>query len=142
MALGILVILALVLLVFLTVIPLYNRRTDRVAKLLPSGAWGHACVDPIEPRRWRVIVVDSNGIRILGRRGQSIRGWGWAQIESATPGPVTTTGALMGHTGLVLGLADGSTVGALLPSRSTFRYPPEVLSEALREIRRRQPHSS
>ena len=137
LALGVLVGLVVVVFLFATVIPLYNRRADDIAKLSPPGAWAHTCVDPTAPRAWRAVIVDDIGLRIVGSRGRPVHAWPWTQITSASLGPVMPAGAVIEHKGLVLHLTTGTNVGLLLPSRSTLSYPSEILSEALTQVHAR-----
>jgi hypothetical protein len=72
---------------------------------------------------------------LRGIKHDVVAQWPWGQIVEAVEGPVRPFEALVSHQGLILQLADGSTASFLFPSRSTMRYPAELLDEALRQVR-------
>jgi hypothetical protein len=114
----------------------YRRRVAHAAGLAGPGAWTAACVDPTDPRAWRVLVIDADGVHLRRTSGRDLRTWPWPTITQASTGPVRSVASAVAHRGLHLGLSDGSSVEFLLPSRSTLRYPPELLADAMRELAR------
>jgi hypothetical protein len=115
---------------------LYRRRIDRVARLAGPGTWATACVDPRNPQAWRALVMDGAGVHLRRTNGREDKWWAWSAIAGASTGPVRAFGAVISHQGVQLQLTDGATVSLLLPSRSTLRYPPELLERALQELAR------
>ncbi|MCW2506877.1 MAG: hypothetical protein JWP68_25 [Modestobacter sp.] len=114
----------------------YRRRVDRVVRLAGPGSWATACVDPRTPSAWRVLVLDDVGVHLRRTNGREDRSWPWRSVVRATIGPVRAFAAVVSHQGVCLSLTDGSTVEFLLPSRSTLRYPPDLLQRALQELAR------
>jgi hypothetical protein len=136
-AVGIVVLaFAVVALVLVGATAWYRRRVAHAAVLAGSGAWTSACVDPTDPRAWRVLVIDGAGVHLRRTDGGEVQAWAWPTINSATTGPVRPVASAVTHRGLHLALADGSSAEFLFPSRSTFRYPPELLEEAMQELGR------
>jgi len=112
----------------------YRRRVAHAAHLAGPGSWAAACVDPTDPRAWRVLVIDGVGVHLRRTSGREVQTWPWSTIASATGGPVRPVASAIAHRGLHLALADGSSRAFLFPSRSTLRYPPELLESAMREL--------
>ena len=130
------VVLALVVvaLVLAGTVAWYRRRVGHAAHLAGPGSWAAACVDPTDPRAWRVLVIDGVGVHLRGTSGREVQTWPWSAISSATAGPVRPVASAVSHRGLHLTLADASSAEFLFPSRSTLRYPPELLESAMREL--------
>ena len=114
----------------------YRRRVAHAAGLAGPGAWTTACVDPTDPRAWRVLVIDADGVHLRRTGGPDVRAWPWPTIAAVSTAPVRPVASAVAHRGLRLGLSDGSAVEFLLPSRSTLRYPPQLLADAMRELAR------
>ena len=114
----------------------YRVRVAHAAGLAGPGAWASACVHPTEPRAWRVLVIDWDGVHLRRTSGREVRTWPWSTITHATTGPVRPVASAVAHQGLHLALADGSSAEFLFPSRSTLRYPPELLTDAMGQLAR------
>jgi hypothetical protein len=136
-AVGIVVLaLAVVALVMAVALAWYRRRVGSAARLAGPGGWAAACVDPTNPRAWRVLGIDGDGVRLWRTSGREEHAWAWPTISGAATGPVRPVASAIAHQGLRIALTDGSSVEFLLPSRSTFRYPPELLARAMQELAR------
>jgi hypothetical protein len=125
-----------VALVLVTAPRLYWSRVRRAAQLAGPGAWVTGCVDPTNPRAWRALVIDGAGVHLWRTSGRELNSWAWPTISGATTGPVRPFGSVVTHQGVHLFLADGSSVELLFPSRSTLRYPPEILARVMQELAR------
>lgn len=112
----------------------YGRWSSRTVRTASGHAWSTACVDPRRPAAPRTLCLEDDGLTLRGARGKVVAQWPWMQIVEAVEGPVRPFNAVVSHQGLILHLTDGSTMGFLFPSRSTLRYPPQRLEEALREV--------
>jgi hypothetical protein len=80
--------------------------------------------------------LDGDGVHLRRTSGRDVRTWPWSTITRATAGPVRPVASAVAHQGLHLALADGSSAEFLFPSRSTLRYPPELLASAMGELAR------
>ena len=127
---------SVVAIVLVGAIAWYRRRVAHAAGLAGPGAWTAACVDPSDPRAWRVLVIDADGVHLRRTSGRDVRTWPWPAITAASAAPVRPVASVVSHRGLHLALADGSSADFLLSSGSTLRYPPEVLADAMRELAR------
>lgn len=107
----------------------YHRRLRRVQRSLPEGAWSAPCVEPTNSRSWRLLVAEDAGVSLLQTNGRRVRSWAWGEIVGVQSGPVRT--GLLKHPGVVVALHDGTSVGLLLPSKSTLRYPAKVAAQAV-----------
>jgi hypothetical protein len=114
----------------------YRRRVGSAARLAGPGAWVAACVDPTDPRAWRALVIDGTGVHLWRTGGREEHVWPWPAISGAGRGAVRPIASAVAHQGLSLRLTDGSSVQFLFPSRSTLRYPPELLARAVQELAR------
>lgn len=123
------------LMLWLTLV-VYNRGESQLRADAGSDAWVHWCVDPENPRAWLSVVVSDDAVTMLGRKKHIRTRWPLQTITNVSVGPVRI--GLLDHTGLTLGLQDGSSVSIALPSRSTFSYPREVADQAQAEILRRK----
>jgi hypothetical protein len=130
------VLFALLLLLVPGGLALYWRRVGRVARLAGPGSWATACVDPQDPQTWRALVLDDAGVHLRRTNGRDERAWPWPTIAGASTGPVRPFGSAVAHQGVRLDLTAGSSVEFLLPSRSTLRYPPDLLQRAMQELAR------
>lgn len=128
--------LVVVALVLVIAPRLYWSRVRRAAQLAGPGGWVTGCLDPTNPRARRVLVIDGAGVHLWRTSGRELTGWAWPTITRAAPGPVRPFGSLVAHQGVHLALVDGSSVELLFPSRSTLRYPPEILQRAMQELAR------
>lgn len=124
--------LVLVVLLLYPVLVYYNRRVNRVGAALPQGTWSMPCVDPKASRGWRVLVADDSGVYVTNTSGQRTRSWAWGEIVGVHTGPVRT--ALVKHPGVILELREGRSVGLLLPSSSTLRYPSRTAEQAAADL--------
>lgn len=121
----------------------YDAATRRVVhRHVGPDSWAAACVDPRRPRAWRVLVIDAAGLRLLGVRGGEVRCFPWADVRGAVAADLRTAGAVVSHRGLQVELTDGSTTGFLFPSRTTLRYPAELVDRARYEVARHRPTGS
>lgn len=125
-----------VVLVAVSVIALltYQHRAARAVRTAPGDGWTTTCIDPLRPAALRTLCVGSDSLVLRGRHHEVLAQWQWSQIVNAVRGPVRAFEALVEHQGLILQLADGSSVSLLFPSRSTMRFPAERLDEALRHV--------
>jgi hypothetical protein len=136
-AVGIVVLSSAVVgLVLVAAVAWYRHRVGRAARLAGPGSWASACVDPANPRAWRVLVIDGGGVHLRRTDGRDVRTWAWQAITRATTGPVRPVASAVTHQGLHLVLDDGASAQFLFPSRSTLRYPVEILGGAMRELAR------
>jgi hypothetical protein len=127
--------IAVVALLAMVIVGLYNRRVRGLCALVDGGGWAAPCVDPRAQGRWQAVLVDAAGVRMVGR-GRGVRqDWRWQSIRAVTVERVPVS--LVTRTGVVLHLADGSRAELLLPSRTTLAYPPSRAEQAAGEIRRR-----
>jgi hypothetical protein len=134
LAVGIVVLsFAVVGLVLAGAVAGYRRRVGRAARLAGPGAWAAACVDPTNPRAWRVLVIDEVGVHLRRTDGRDVRTWAWPTITHASTGPVRPVASAVTHQGLHPALADGASADFLFPSRSTVSYPSALLAGAMRE---------
>jgi hypothetical protein len=108
----------------------------RAAQLAGPGSWAAGCVEPANPRAWRVLVIDGAGVHLWRTSGHEVKAWAWPTITRAAPGPVRPFGSLVTHQGVHLVLIDGSSVEFLFPLRSPLRDPPELLQRAMQELAR------
>jgi hypothetical protein len=114
----------------------YWRRQGRIRRLAGAGSWATACVDPTNPRAWRALVIDGAGLHLERSNGREENSWTWSTIRRATTGPVRPIASAVPHTGLQVMLTDGTAVEFLFPSRSTLRYPSELLQRVMQEMAR------
>ena len=128
--------LLVVALIMAGTLGVYRRRVRAAGRLAGPGASAAPCVDPANPRAWRALVIDGAGIHLRRTSGHEVNAWPWSTISDAGTGPVRPFAAAIAHQGLHLGLTDGSSVEFLFPSRSTLRYPPEVLDRVMQELAR------
>lgn len=128
--------LTLTVVVFAGTIALYWRRQRRIRRFAGPTSWATACVDPRNPRAWRALVIDVVGVHLKRSSGREEKSWTWSMISGATPRPVRPIASAVQHSGLQITMTDGTAVEFLFPSRSTLRYPPELLQRVLRELAR------
>lgn len=128
--------LTLTVVVFAGTIAFYWRRQGRIQRLAGPTSWATACVDPKNPRAWRALVIDAVGVHLRRSSGRDEKSWTWPMIMGATQRPVRPTASAVQHNGLQITMTDGTAVEFLFPSRSTLRYPPELLQRVLRELAR------
>jgi hypothetical protein len=122
------------LLILAVTLAVYDRSTRREAARL-GVVWSRRCLLPDTQEMWRMLVVDSAGIRVISLRGRAKHAWPWASVLDADLESVTPPGSLVSHTGVVVTLAEGGRVPILLPSASTFRYPLATAEDAVQRIR-------
>jgi hypothetical protein len=117
------------------VFTMFDRRLRSLAPLAGPGGWAALCSDPDDLEPWQVLLVDSAGVRTVGRSGVAGRAWSFERIREVTVERFPV--ALMTRTGVVLYLADDSRAELLLASRKTGNYTVACAEAAANEIRRR-----
>ena len=117
-------------------ISLYHHKIDSLRRLVGPGGWVAACVDPLDQGARRALIMTSDGVSLVERSGSVVRLWPWPSIREVRVRQVPI--GLAHHTGLEIGLTDGTTRELLLPSHSTLSYPPALAEAAVSEMLRRR----
>ena len=123
-----------VLIIWLTLV-VYNRGESKLRADAGSNFWVHRCIDPDDPQAWLSVVVSDDAVTILKSKNRARSRWPLDDVVDVAVGPVRI--GLLDHTGLTIGLREGSPVSIALPSRTTFSYPRGLADEAAAEIERR-----
>jgi hypothetical protein len=96
-------------------------RARRAARRSPTCVWAGVCLQPEHELRLRVLVVDAEGVALLGPDRRLVTRWAWAELTAASVEPLHIHRRL--HPGLLLRAGGEVVCRVAFPGRlSGFRY--------------------